>query len=453
MIDYSPGSALLTDLYQLSILQAYFKEGMRETAVFDLFVRKLPENRQFLMAAGLETALEYLESLAFTTEELQWMGETGLFSPDFLDHLREFRFTGDVEALPEGTLCFPDEPILRVTAPLLEAQLVESRLINLVNYQTMVASKAARMVLVKGESSLIDFGFRRAHGAEAGLLSARASYLAGFDSTATVLAGKLYGIPISGTMAHSYILSHLNETAAFEGFAHSQPNNVVLLIDTYDTVAAARKVVALAPRLKERDIAIQAVRLDSGDLGELAKQVRRVLDDGGLGSVKIYASGDLDEYEIRRLRESGAPIDGYGVGTRLTTSSDTPYLSMVYKLQEYGGQPRRKLSASKATWPGRKQIYRTYDREGRMAGDLLTLESDTDPDGTPLLKPAMRNGKRMEPSPPLDSVREHAAAELSRLPDALRDLNADFEYPVTLSPALKDLAEQAEALMKAHEGE
>ncbi|MBW3625536.1 MAG: nicotinate phosphoribosyltransferase [Armatimonadetes bacterium] len=437
------GSVLLTDLYQLTMLQAYHDEGLAETAVFDLFVRKLPERRNFLLAAGLEQALDYLEALRFTPEELAYLERTGLFGAEFLAYLREFRFTGDVSAMPEGTVFFPDEPVLRVSGPLPEAQLIESRLINLMNFQTMIASKAARMALAGEGRRLVDFGFRRAHGAEAGLMAARAAAVAGFEGTATVIAGATYGLPISGTMAHAYVLAHDREEEAFLRFARSMPGNAVFLIDTYDTVEGTRKVVGIAPQLKREGIPIRAVRLDSGDLAELSKQVRRVLDAGGLQDVKILASGDLDEYEIKRLRDAGAPIDAYGVGTRLVTSPDTPYLSMVYKLQEYAGRPRRKRSAGKETWPGRKQVYRKMEA-GRMEGDALTLADDPNPDGAPLLQPVMENGKRLAAAPPLEEIRRHAAEELSRLPEALRSLETAPAYPVTISPRLRQLADEAD---------
>ncbi|MHB9103400.1 MAG: nicotinate phosphoribosyltransferase, partial [Sulfuricella sp.] len=318
-------SPLLTDLYQFTMLQAYFDEGMDETAVFEFFVRDLPQ-RNFLMAAGLEQVLQFLENLRFTPEELNWLADCGRFNADFIDFLKTLRFTGEVHAMPEGTLFFPHQPILRITAPITQAQLVESRIINLLHFQTLIASKAARSVLVAPGKLLVDFGLRRAHGAEAGMLAARAGYLAGYSGTATVLAGAQFGIPLYGTMAHSYIQAHADETDAFERFAHSHPTNTVLLIDTYDTEAAAEKVVKLAPRLQQEGIRIKAVRLDSGNLSEHAHNVRRILDRGGLGEVDIFCSGNLDEHEIARLLAQGAPIDGFGVGTRLDTSSDAPYL-------------------------------------------------------------------------------------------------------------------------------
>ncbi|HWP49184.1 MAG TPA: nicotinate phosphoribosyltransferase [Candidatus Limnocylindrales bacterium] len=434
-------SALLTDLYELTMLQGYFDRGMEEIAVFEFFVRKLPPTRGFLIAAGLEQVLNYLENLHFTSEELEWLAGSGRFSKDFVDYLGRLRFTGDVHAMPEGTIFFSDEPILRITAPLPQAQLVESRLINLLHFQILIASKAARMVLVAPGKLLVDFGLRRAHGAEAGLLAARASYLAGFSGSATVLAAPLFGVPIYGTMAHSFVQAHEDEVAAFENFAHAQPDNVVLLIDTYDTEAAARKVVALAPRLKKEGITIKSVRLDSGDLADHARKVRRILDEGGLKEVRIFASGSLDEYVLRDLIATNAPIDGFGIGSRLDTSSDVPYLDCAYKLQEYAGRARRKRSEGKATWPGRKQVYRYYGPDGRMAYDVVTLEEDTQENGKALVQPFMKAGRRLAPPEPLSDLRKRVAEELARLPEHLQKLQEEPPYPVKISQALLDLAQ------------
>ncbi|MNO81016.1 Nicotinate phosphoribosyltransferase pncB2 [compost metagenome] len=442
----TPG-VLLTDLYQLTMLQGYFEHGMFDTAVFEFFPRKLPACRNFYVAAGLEQALDYLEGLRFSPAELEWLGGQGMFRPAFIDYLANLRFTGEVHAMAEGTPFFPHEPILRVTAPLPEAQLVESRLINLLHFQSLIASKAARVVRVARGKTLVDFGLRRAHGAEAGLLAARAGYLVGFSASATVLAGAQFGIPLAGTMAHSFIQAHPDEVEAFEHFAHSLPGSVVLLIDTYDTEAAAQKVVDLAPRLAAEGIRIRGVRLDSGDLGEHARRVRAILDRGGLREATIFASGNVDEYLIRRLEEQGAPIDGYGVGTHLDTSADAPALDCAYKLQEYAGQPRRKRSEGKATWPGRKQVFRRYDGDGHCCGDTLTLEGH-DADGEALIHPVMRAGKRLQPAPALDELRANALRQLDRLPPALRSLDPAPPYPVEISPALEALAAEADRLIR-----
>ncbi|MGN6806613.1 MAG: nicotinate phosphoribosyltransferase [Trinickia sp.] len=432
-------SALLTDLYELTMLQAHFDAGMNDTATFEFFVRALPPQRNFLMAAGLEQVLDYLESLRFTEDDLALLAQTHYFKPEFLRSLGTLRFTGNVDAMREGTVFFPDEPILRIAAPLREAQFVESRVMNLLHYQTVVASKAARIVLAAPDARLVDFGLRRAHGSEAALLSARASYLAGFSGTATLAAGLRFDIPVHGTMAHSYVQVHPNEIQAFEDFAHSQPANTTLLIDTYDTEIAARKVVDLARRVARRGITIKAVRIDSGDLGEHARRVRRILDDGGLPHVEIFASGNLDEYRLRELVEAHAPIDGFGVGTRMNTSADAPYLDCAYKLVEYAHQPRRKRSEGKATWPARKAVYRHIDTHGVMTRDWLTLE-DEGRDGTALLEPVMVGGVRRGDSPGLAASRDHARCQLQALPPRLRVLESVDSYPVEVSDALQHLA-------------
>jgi len=430
--------ALLTDLYQINMIQAYLDHGETEPAVFDFFVRRLPPRRGFLMAAGLEQALQYLEGLRFSRAEIEWLKGTGRFRDNLLEYLATFRFTGDVHAMPEGTIFFADEPILRVSAPMPQAQLVETRLINILHFQSLIASKATRMVLAAPGKMLVDFGLRRAHGAEAGLAAARASYLAGFAGTATVEAEELWGIPTFGTMAHSFIEAFDDEATAFEKFARSWPDNATLLIDTYDTEAAAMKVVKLAPRLAAAGISIAAVRLDSGDLAALAKSVRRILDAGGLRQVKILASGGLSEDSIAALLAAGAPIDAFGIGTSLTTSSDVPMLDCVYKLQEYAGLPRRKRSPGKATWPGRRQVWRHYEAD-HMSGDVVSIESDKQA-GEPLLRLVMREGRRVGSQVTLLDCRARAARELSRLPQALRRLEPAATYPVEVAPALKHLA-------------
>ncbi len=446
-----PASALLTDLYELTMLQAYFDEGMQDTAVFELFVRVLPPQRNFLVAAGLEQALDYLENLHFTADELAWLAGTGRFRPSFVDGLRDFRFTGDVHAMREGTVFFANEPVLRIEAPIGQAQFVESRLINLVNYSTLIASKAARCVLAAPGRLLVDFGLRRAHGAEAGLLAARASYLAGFAGSATVLAGQQFGIPVFGTMAHSYIEAHALETEAFERFAASQPDNVTLLIDTYDTEAAAARVVRLAPTLRRQGVKLVSVRLDSGDLTAHSRRVRAILDAGGLGDVRIFASGNLDEQRITRLLAAGAPIDGFGIGTHLTTSADAPALDSAYKLEVYAGEARRKRSEGKATWPGAKQVHRWLGADGRLARDRVALlaEAGAGAGGEALLQPVMRAGRRLAPAEPLAALRSHAAAELARLPEPLRALEpvaADAAYAVEISAGLRELAARLDQL-------
>lgn len=440
-----PGaSALLTDLYELTMLQTYYERGMVETAVFELFFRRPARSaRNFLLAAGLEQALEYIEQLHVSAPELEWLANTGLFSASFIDQLGRLRFSGDVDAIPEGTPCFPDEPVIRVVAPLPEAQIVESRLMNLLHFQTLIASKAARAVLQAPGKLLVDFGLRRAHGAEAALLAARAAYLTGFTGSSTVLAGQRFGVPVFGTMAHSFIQAHASELQAFERFARSHPQGVTLLIDTYDTEAAARKLAQLGPRLARDGIHIQAVRLDSGDLANHAFNVREILDSAGLNEVKIFASSGLDEFALHELLSvRRAPIDGFGIGSAMDTSQDLPNLDCAYKLQEYAGRARRKRSEGKATWPGRKQVWRRH-HAGVMVEDVLALESEA-MDGEPLLRPVMRQGRRLPGQPTLQQIRERCGQQLASLPAALRELAPATPYPVRVSQGLHALADEVD---------
>lgn len=434
----SPG-ALLTDLYELTMLHAYWMRGMDRTAVFEFFVRRLPPSRNFLIAAGLEQALEYLEGLRFSPEELAWVEACGRFRPGFSDWLASLRFTGDVDAMPEGTAFFAEEPILRVTAPLPEAQLVETRLVNLLHFETLVASKAARCVLAARGKPLVDFGLRRAHGAEAGLLAARAAYLAGFAGTSAVEAGRLFGIPLFGTMAHSFVQAYADESEAFADFARATPADATLLVDTYDTEAAAQKAADLAVALRAQGLAVKGVRLDSGDLAEHARRVRAILDRGGGREMTVFASGNLDELAVERLASRGAPIDGYGVGTAVVTSGDAPSLDCVYKLQEYAGRARRKRSEGKTTWPGRKQVWRRRGADGVPLEDVLAVEGDA-AGGEPLLVPVLRSGRRVGPRVPLGESRARARDALATLPESLRSLRAPAAYRVSVSAALRELA-------------
>ncbi|HWE79106.1 MAG TPA: nicotinate phosphoribosyltransferase [Pseudolabrys sp.] len=438
-------SALSTDLYELNMVQAYLDRGEHGEAVFEFFVRRLPARRGFLLAAGLEDALDYLETLSFSAADIEWLKSSGRFRSNLLDYLAAFRFTGDVHAMPEGTVCFPNEPLIRITAPLPQAQIVETRLINILHFQTMVASKAARMVLAAPGKALSDFGLRTAHGAEAGLFSARASYIAGFSGVANVEAGRRYGIPLVGTMAHSFVQIHDDEGQAFEHYARSRPEGVILLIDTYDTEAGARRVVELAPRLKRDGIVIRGVRIDSGDLTASARKVRGILDGGGLSDVIILVSGGINEDVLQAMARDHAPIDGFGIGVNLDASIDAPSLDCAYKLQEFGGRPRRKRSEGKATWPGRKQVWRACDADGRLRGDVLSVESDAHA-GEPLIVPVMRGGKRLAPAESLAAIRARANRELGRLPAPLARLEPGHAYPVTIAPALTALAQEADRL-------
>ena len=434
------GLALFTDFYQLTMLQAYFEERMTKRAVFSLFVRRLPRNRNFLIACGLDTVLDYLETLRFTQQDLAYLGSLGMFSDRFLAWLADFRFTGNIHAMREGTPIFANEPILEVEAPLPEAQLIETFVLNQVQLQTMLASKAHRVVTAAQGRSVIDFGARRMHGTDAALNAARAFWIAGVNATSNVLAGKRFGIPVAGTLAHSYIQAHDDEAAAFRAFVKLYPDTV-LLIDTYDTLAGVEKVIDLSRRLRD-DFKVRAVRLDSGDLLDLSERVRAALDQAGLSHVQIFASGSLDEYEIDRLVTSGAPIDGFGVGTAMGVSADAPYLDIVYKLTSYAGDGRVKLSANKPVLPGRKQVFRSAHGD-RDIGDTIG-RADEDLPGRPLLEPVMRAGKRLvSPTADLPETRHYAAEQIARLPDTVRGLPvADPPYPVETTPKLNAYHEE-----------
>jgi len=432
--------ALFTDLYELKMLQAYIEEDMTEDAVFSLFVRRLPSCRNFLLACGLETVLDYLENLFFTDEEIGFLRSLGYFSDRFLAWLRDFAFRGDVYAMPEGTPLFPNEPILEVKAPLPEAQLVETFILNQIHMQTMLASKAQRVVTVAEGRPVIDFGARRMHGIDTALKAARSFYIAGVAATSNVLAGKLYGVPVAGTMAHSYIQAHEDEASAFRLFAQLYPDTI-LLVDTYDTLTGVRNVIDLAKSLGKR-FQVNAVRLDSGDLLTLSKEARRLLDDANLNKVQIFASGSLDEYTIADLLSSGAPIDGFGVGTHMGVSSDAPDLDIAYKLCEYAGKGRLKLSIGKPVLPGRKQVFRIPEGHRDMR-DLIAC-SDEDLPGRPLLSAVMRKGRRLSADKVnLESLREYAREQISRLPDQIRAIApAEHPYPVEPSLALSRLQEK-----------
>jgi nicotinate phosphoribosyltransferase len=428
-------AALLTDLYQLTMAQAYLVEGMLEPAVFELFVRQLPAERNYLVACGLDDVLDYLENLQYSADDLDYLASLGRFRPEFLEYLAGLRFTGEVRAMPEGTVFFAGEPVLEVVAPLPEAQLVETFILNQVHFQTLVASKAARVVTAAAGRSIVDFGLRRYHGADAGLKAARAAYVAGVEATSNVLAGKLYGIPVAGTMAHSYILAHDDELEAFRQFAAIYPDTV-LLVDTYDTLEGVRRVIKLARELGA-DFKVRAIRLDSGDLATLAQEARRMLYEAGLAGVGVFASGDLDEHRVADLVAADAPVTGFGVGTRMGTSADAPFLNCAYKLVEYAGRPCMKLSPAKMTLPGRKQVFR-HMRGSRVAGDVVGMHDERQ-SGRPLLIPVMRDGRRLaDASPSLARVRDYCRDELTALPrDILGLAPAEPPYPVDLSLPLK----------------
>ncbi len=429
--------ALLVDLYELTMAQSYLDEGIdQRPATFSLFARTLPDGWRYFVAAGLEDALRYVDELSFAEDDLAYLEGTRLFTPAFLERLRRFRFTCAVRALPEGTLFFPQEPIAEVEGPVLEAQIVETVLLNVFHLHTLLASKAARSVDVAQGRRLVDFGLRRTHGGDAGLAAARSSWIAGFDATSDVLAGKLYGIPIAGTMAHSYVQAFADELEAFRAFARSYPDDCTLLVDTYDTVEGARLAVSVARELAERGHRLRGVRLDSGDLVELGRRVRAILDDAGFADVMIFASGNLDEGEIARLLAAGAPIGGFGIGSRMGTSADAPYLDMAYKLVAFDGRPVLKLSAGKATWPGAKQVFRVSEG-GRFTGDVVGLAAEEPPAGAaPLLRAAMESGSRVGGGS-LAEARERCAGQRTDLPAG--------RYEVCFSEALSALRENAEA--------
>jgi nicotinate phosphoribosyltransferase len=428
------GLALFTDFYELKMLQAYFEEGMAEEAVFSLFVRRLPARRNFLLACGLDTVLEYLESLRFADDDLAYLASLGKFSDRFLGWLRDFRFVGDVYAVPEGTPVFANEPILEVVAPLPQAQIVETYVMNQIHIQTVLATKAHRVVTAAGGLPVIDFGARRMHGIDAALKAARAFYIGGVVATSNVLAGKHYGLPVSGTMAHSYIQAHQDEAAAFRAFVRLYPETV-LLVDTYDTLAGVRKVCELANTLGN-DFKVRAVRLDSGDLLTLSKETRRLLDKAGLHKVEIFASGGLDEYKVADLISNGAPIDGFGVGTSMGVSKDAPDLDIAYKLSEYAGEGRLKLSPSKLVLPGRKQVFRIAENDCDVRDVIALAEEDLA--GRPLLMAVMQKGERLPAGQSdLESSRDRAQRQIARLPERVRSLApARPPYPVEVSPAL-----------------
>jgi nicotinate phosphoribosyltransferase len=441
-------AALFTDLYQLTMAAAFYREGMRETATFSLFARRLPPSRAFIVAAGLENALAYARDFHFTADAIEYLRSLGRFEPEFLEYLASIRFTGEVRAVAEGTALFPDQPLLEVTAPVIEAQLLESALLNACHVQSVLASKAARVVIAARGRDLAEFGLRRSHGTDAALKAARCAWITGFGSTSDVLAGRAYGIPLSGTMAHSFVTAFGDELEAFRAYARAFPETAVLLIDTYDTLAGARKAVTVARELATRGHALAGVRLDSGDLLWLSREVRRILDQAGLPGVRIVVSGGLDEHDIEGLLDAGAPVDTFGVGTRFNVSADAPSLDLVYKLVRYGGRDVLKLSEGKKTWVGAKALYRSYGNDGLMAGDVLALEEEPPPGAhtESLLRLVMREGELLRPSPALPDIRRHCAGQLATLPDELKRLDRHGEYPVAVSPGL--LARQERALVK-----
>ena len=447
-------SALSTDLYQITMAAAYHRAGLRSRATFELFVRSLPPGRSYLVAAGLDPALEYLEGLLFTPEEIEYLRGHPSFedtSSEFFEMLGSFQFTGDVDAMPEGTPAFAGEPILRVTAPIVEAQIVETNLLSLINFQTLIASKASRCCRAAGSRAVVEFGTRRAHGPEAGFWAARAATIGGCAGTSNVIAGQRLGIPTYGTAAHSFMMAFDSEEEAFRRYGEAFPTSSILLIDTYDTVEGAKRALRAMPRLK-------GVRLDSGDLLDLSLKVRRILDEGGRKDAMIFASGDLDEWKIDALLRRGAPIDAFGVGTDLATSRDSPALGGIYKLVEVEEDGkvlyRAKFSEGKATTPGSKQVYRFRDRPSLFQKDVIALSRETSlPDGERLLLPVLRKGERVGAPVPLSESKDRAETQVGALPSGVLRLDDPEEYPVeyseTLQSLLRDLR-RAEAAVGTH---
>ncbi|MCX8150344.1 MAG: nicotinate phosphoribosyltransferase [Candidatus Bathyarchaeota archaeon] len=446
--------ALFTDLYELTMCASYFDNKKFEQATFDLFIRRMPPERSYFLFAGLEQALLFLEKICFTDEHLAYLEKQG-FEDSFLEYLKNFKFTGDVYAVPEGTVAFPCEPLIRVTAPIIEAQIVETFLLNTINLQTTIATKASRVVQAAKGKPVVEFGLRREHGIDAGMKVARCSYLAGCQGTSNVLAGMAYGIPVFGTMAHSFILAFEKEIDAFRAFTKTFPDRATLLIDTYNDVAGAEKAITIAKELEARGYKINGVRLDSGDLAETSKKIRALLDEKGLDYVKIFASGDLDEYKINELLNKDAKIDAFGVGTKMGTSADRPYLDVIYKLSETANRqgifsPVMKLSEGKITLPGRKQIYRCKDSAGYYTKDVITL-ADEKTEGEPLLVKLMEKGKLIKKLPELKDVRIAAAENLKKLPEKYKKLTHAPAYPVELSPKLKTLIRELKVKLRKKE--
>ena len=432
---------LLTDLYQLTMAQSYFCEGHNEPAVFSLFIRKYPPHRGYFVSCGLEDVLGYLESFHFTPRAIDLLYGTRILSDDFLSYLSTLRFTGAVRAIPEGRLFFRDEPVLEVTAPIIEAQLVETYIINQMNLQCMIAGKAARCVDAARGRSVVDFSLRRTQGTDAGMKVARAAYIAGFSGTSNVLAGVAYGIPLAGTMAHAYISSYEREIDAFRAFARNFPERSILLIETYDAVAGAHKAVEVAREMAARGRRLQGVRIDSGDLLTLGRTVRRILDEAGLQDVRMVGSGGLDEFDLDELVRRGAPYDAYGVGTRMGVSADAPWTDMAYKLVRYGNRPVLKLSTGKASLPDAKQVFR-FMASGRMHHDVIALHDERIDGGVPLLEPVMADGQCLRPHPGLAQLRERFGEEYLNLDDSCKIIYEPAAYPVEVSARLQLLTDE-----------
>jgi nicotinate phosphoribosyltransferase len=430
---------LLTDLYQLTMAQSYFREQRTESATFSLFVRSYPPNRSYFVSAGLLDVLEYLENFAFDGPALDYLASQKLFSDDFLHYLADLRFTGNIWAIPEGRLFFIDEPIIEITAPIIQAQIIETFIINQIHLQSLIATKASRCVHAARGRSVVDFALRRTHGTDAGMKVARASYLAGCSGTSNVLAGSRYGIPIVGTMAHSFVMSFDREIDAFRAYAASFPDNAILLIDTYDTIAGAANATQVAREMAARGKKLIGVRIDSGDLAAQAREVRQILDEAGFADCKIIGSGGLDEYDLADLAQ--APFDSYGVGTKMGISADAPWTDISYKLVDYQARPVLKLSTGKVSWPGKKQVFRCRDSKGELERDLIGRRDEKLP-GESLLEEVMRNGRRNKTYPSLTEIRSRFEAEFASLQENVKVIRDPSRYPVEFSPGLRALREE-----------
>ncbi len=426
---------LITDLYQLTMDAAYWQNKKNEVSTFDLFIRKMPENWGYFVAAGLEDVIEYVEQLHFAEEDVAYLKSLKLFSGEYLKALYDFRFSGDLWAMPEGTIAFPNEPLLRVTAPLIEAQLLETYLLNKINFQTMIATKASRVVLAAQGKPVFEFGLRRAHDESAGMKGARAAYIGGCVGTSNVEAGRVYGISPKGTHAHSLVMAFDNELDAFRAYVKTFPNNATLLIDTYEVMQGAKNAIIIAKEMEKRGEKLSGVRLDSGDLIEQSKAVRKMLDDANLKYVQIIASNDLNEYKIAELLAAGSPIDAFGVGTEMITSKDCPALSGVYKLAEIGLQGKMKFSEGKTTLPGKKQIYRSR----HFLHDCITLDDENACLGYPLLVPVFLQGKLVYQKPALQDIQLYAQQQLAWSPEECKKIIQPDTYTVRISKGLEKM--------------
>lgn len=432
---------MLVDLYEISMSASYFDFKKDAKAVFDLFIRRMPSNRSFFVAAGLEDVMDYLSNFSFDSGSIEFLRKQGIFSDNFLDYLSKLRFSGDVWALREGEIFFPNEPVIRVIAPIIEAQLVESYLLNTINLNATIATKASRITMAAKDKGVYDFSLRRTHGVDASLKVARASYIAGCKGTSNVLAAMKYNIPVVGTMAHSFVMSFENELESFISFAKTFPKNSILLVDTYDNFKGVKNAIVVAKELEKSGFKLNGIRLDSGNLVNLSKKIRKILDQAGLSYVKIFASGNLDEYKIAKLLNVKSPIDSFGVGTNMGVSEDAPYCDVIYKISEVTDSkgefsPTMKLSIGKTTYPGRKQIYRNLDSKGMFAKDILALE-DESLRGAPLLAKVMEKGKSIYFPPSLDEIKKFTQDNLLRLPEKYKRLNNARRYPVVVSRGLK----------------